>query len=242
MNHSIMYTAKVVLLLLAFSCIGCNPKYYSPNTQNVPSISSKGDSHATLSGNGNQLEVQAAYGLTESLAGQLNGGLFIPKDLENGNGGSGNFFEAGLGYFKDLDSDLIFETYGLVGFGSMENYFPTATASTSGDISASAMRIGIQPSISYEQEKFSISGSARLARLSYTGIEGDLRYGGEDQIAYLTDNNTQLLIEPAATIRGGVELFKLQLQLGYSLNLTDSEFRQDEGFATFGVVLDLPSN
>lgn len=95
---------KNLTLIIAFGSIlitGCNPKFYTPDTQNVPLISEKGETNLTLSGNGNQVEFQGAYGVTEGFAVKANGGLFIPSDLDNGNGGSGKFIEFGGGYFKD---------------------------------------------------------------------------------------------------------------------------------------------
>lgn len=102
--------------ILSLTMIACSPKYYSPNTQNVPLITEKGETNLTLSGNGNQIEIQGAYGISQSIALKANGGLFIPKDLENGNGGSGKYLEIGGGYYKALSNDLVFETYGLIGF------------------------------------------------------------------------------------------------------------------------------
>ena len=63
--------------------IACSPKYYSPNTQNVPLITEK-ERPIHPFGNGNQIEIQGAYGISQSIALKANGGLFIPKDLENG--------------------------------------------------------------------------------------------------------------------------------------------------------------
>ena len=106
----------------------CSPKFYVPNTQNVPLIREKGEVDLTLSGNGNQVEFQGAYGVSNAFAVQLNGGAFIPSDLDNGNGGSGKFVEVGGGIFKQMSDHVIFETYGIVGLGSFENHLPSTIA------------------------------------------------------------------------------------------------------------------
>ena len=62
--------------LLAIACTlisGCQPNYYIPNTQNVPLLTSKGETNLTLSGNNNfyfayhkdWFAVPTAYGLVK---------------------------------------------------------------------------------------------------------------------------------------------------------------------------------
>lgn len=228
----------LLVLLIGLGASSCNPKFYSPNTQNVPLISEKEETNLTLSGNGNQVEFQGAYGVTRNIAIQANGGLFIPSDLDNGNGGSGKFMELGAGYFQPVSEKWIFETYGLLGFGSFENHLPSTTndqPQTNGDISANIFRIGIQPNFGYKSKHFSIALSSRFINLSYSNIKGDLVFDNERQVDYLQDHAANFLIEPALTLKGGLEKFKLQLQLGYSLNLSNSDFRQDNEFLTLGL-------
>jgi hypothetical protein len=216
----------------------CSPKYYTPNTQNVPLISQKGETNLSLSGNDSQVEFQGAYGIAPGFAIQVNTGLFIPKDLDNGDGGSGKFFEAGPGYFKPISENFVFEFYGLVGAGSVENHLPSTANSnpgTKGDISANVFRYGVQPNFGYKSKYFSAAISSRIVNLRYSNIDGDLVYNGEDAVTYLQDNDSHVLIEPALTLRGGVEKIKLQLQVGYSLNVTKENFRQDDSFITFGL-------
>ncbi len=226
----------IISFLLLILITGCNPKFYSPNTQNVPLISEKGETNLTLSGNGNQIEFQGAHGITDAIAIQANGGLFIPSDLDNGDGGSGKFFEVGVGYYTPVAEGFVFETYGLIGFGNMENHFPSKPEGNTGvDISSNIVRFGIQPNFGYKSKYFSAAVSSRFVNLMYTGIEGDLIFGGENQVDYLEANKSNFLIEPALTLRGGMERLKLQLQIGYSLNLSNSDFKQDKTSMTLGL-------
>lgn len=223
---------------LALMLGGCSTKFYVPNTQNVPIIGAKGQTNLTLAGNGNQVEFQAAYGITDGLAIQANGGWVIPKDLDNGNGGSGRFVEGGLGYFNRINADFLFDTYALAGFGRMENHFPTSgttNPTTAGKILANLTRFSLQPSLSFQRRYFSITGSARVSSLNYSSVEGGLILENLDQVAYLRDNKSNFLIEPALTIRGGVEKIKLQLQILHSFNLSHSDFRQDKGLVSVGL-------
>jgi len=232
---------KKVLLFITLSSavfVGCNPKYYTPNTHNVPLISEKGETNLTLSGGDDRVEFQGAMGITNGFAIKANGGLFIPSDIENGDGGSGKFLEIGGGYFTPVGNKFVFELYGIAGVGRVENHLPsTASANpqTQGDISANIFRYGIQPNFGFKTKYFTAAISSRIVNLTYNKIEGDLIYGGESQVNYLKANDSNFLLEPALTLRGGVEKIKLQLQVGWSVNMTNSEFRQDNSFATLGL-------
>jgi len=106
---------------------------------------------------------------------------------------------------------------------------------TTGKISAGIVRASLQPSLSYHTKYFSISGSARLANLSFTNVRGSLTFSDEDQVPYLQDNKNNFLIEPALTLRAGVKKIKLQLQLMKSFNLSNSDFKQDDTLLSIGL-------
>lgn len=204
----------------------------------MPLISEKSETNLSFSGNGNQVEFQGAYGITNGFAVQANGGLYIPANLDNGNGGSGKFFELGGGYFKPVSEYFVFEAYGILGVGNMENHMPSTTADyplTKGDISANIFRVGIQPNFGFKSKYFSAAVSSRIVNLKYSNIKGDLIFENKDQVSYLTSNSSNFLLEPAITLRGGFERIKLQLQYGYSLNLSDASFRQDNSYLTLGL-------
>lgn len=230
------------IVFISFLVTGCSPIFYTPNTQNVPMISKKGDNKIVVAGNTNQVELQGAYGLSDAFAIQANAGLFIPRNLDNGDGGSGNFFEVGGGYFKSINEMFVFEAYGILGMGSMENHFKSSVEDnpgTNGDISASIYRIGVQPSFGYKSKYFEAAISTRVINLIYGNIEGDLIYRGNNQMDYLKDNKSNFLVEPAINLRGGFEKIKLQLQYGYSFNLTNSAFKQDNSYLTLGLSFKL---
>jgi len=232
---------KSLRLTIAFAGIlatSCSPKFYSPNTQNVPLMREKGQTNLTVAGNGNQVEFQGAHALTGHLAVQANGGLFIPKDLDNGNGGSGRFLEGGAGYFAPVGESFVFEAYGLLGFGGFENHLPNTVndyPGTTGKISANIARYSIQPSFGYVSKYFAVAISSRISSLNYSRINGNLTFEDVIQTNYLSSNRSTMLLEPALTIRGGLEKFKVQLQFGGSFNLTNSSFRQDNSYMTLGL-------
>ncbi|MDD2412016.1 MAG: hypothetical protein RBS19_01855 [Bacteroidales bacterium] len=229
------------LLIIIFATLGiasCSPKFYTPNSHNVPLLSEKGEASLTLTGNGNQLEFQGAYAITNHIAIKADGGIFSPSDINNGNGGSGKFGELGVGYFTPIHENWIFETYGIVGYGGFENHMPSTQEnypSTKGNISAKLLRVGIQPNFGFKSKYFSAAVSSRIVNLSYNNIKGDLIYRDISQTQYLKNNSSHFLVEPALTLRGGTESFKLQLQYGYSFNLTNKSFKQDVMFLTAGI-------
>lgn len=221
---------------------GCTSTYYMPNTQNVPAIDAKSGTSVGLAGNGEQVEFQAAYGITDALAIQANAAWFIPHDQDNGNGGSGSLYEGGVGYYKNISDRWLFDTYALVGSGRMENHFPSTLPSapgTTGKIQADALRYGLQPGVTYHTPYFSVSGSVRAMQLSYSNITGSLYLDNVQQQQYLADKSNSFLFEPAITIRGGLERVKLQLQLLHSINLTHSDFKQNNTLLSFGLNFSL---
>ncbi len=229
---------KLTLIVVGLGLASCSPKFYTPNTQNVPLLTEKGETDLTVSGNVNQVEFQGAYAITENVAIMANGGLFIPSNLDNGNGGSGKFVELGAGYFMPIQEHWVFETYGIIGLGGFENHLPSTVndyPQTSGKISATILRAGVQPSFGFKSKYFTAAVSSRIVHLSYSKIKGDLTFEDKLQADYLKKNSSNFLLEPALTIRGGLEKFKLQIQLGYSLNMSNIHFRQDKMFLTVGL-------
>jgi len=238
-----MKNYKLSLVCIGLLAASCSPKFYSPNTQNVPLIQEKGQFSLNVNGGGGgQIGFQGAVGVTDAVAVQASAGLFISGDESNGNGGSGNLVEGGVGFYRPLGEKFVFETYGLFGFGHFENHLPTTADQydgTSGNMSGSILRYGVQPNFGFVTKYFTIGISSRLVLLDYYNIDGNLTYDNRDQVAYLRDNRSNFLIEPALTIRGGLEKIKLQLQIGSSFNVTNSDFRQDKGFATLGLNFNL---
>jgi len=218
---------------------GCTPIYYSPNTQNVPLLRGKGDHSVSVTGNDTRGELQAAYAVGNRLALGVTGGRFRQKDNASGDGGSGTFGEVAVGYFQNISEHVVFETYGLVGVGSVENHFPSSVAAnpgTDGKIASDLMRFGVQPALGYRGRLFEAAISTRVASLNYSNASGGLVFDRQAQVGYLASNNRLWLVEPALTLRGGARFLKLQLQIGRSVNLTNADFRQDKSHATLGIV------
>lgn len=239
MKHT---TLNLALLFITLLAVCCSPIYYSPNSHNVPLLRTKGDVRVGLHGNATRLEASTAFAVDDNVGLTLDGGIFFPADDEQGDGGKGQFIQAGGGYFRPLNERLVFETYGIIGYGKVENHFPSTLdsfAQTTGIVETNLLRFGIQPSIGFTSRYFDAAFSTRLCGLSYFNTGGSLVFANTDQVAYLEEQNTQFLIEPALTLRGGYDYLKVQLQIGRSFNLSNPDFRQDEGHVTIGLIYSL---
>jgi hypothetical protein len=129
--------------------------------------------------------------------------------------------------------------FGLLGGGNVENHFPSTVSSnpgTTGTLEAKLSRFGVQPSVGFRSRYVEAVGSVRVLGLRYSDVSGSLIFGGEDQVQAVRGQSRHTLLEPAVTVRGGFETWKLQLQLGWSFNKGHSSFRQEEAYLTAGVV------
>lgn len=229
------------LLLATAALAACNPTYYAPSTQNVPLLREQGEVVGAATTDGNRFEVQGAWAAGDHLALLAGGSLYRPSDLDNGNGGSGHVVEGGIGYFTSVGERFTLEVHSLAGFGSFENHFPAAGGGSAGRIEGKLLRVGVQPALGYRWGRVEAAASTRLARLRYSDLQGSLVHDGADQVARLRDASSYLLLEPALTVRGGTDRVMLQLQAGWSVNVTESDFPQDDSMLTVGVVFRLPS-
>jgi hypothetical protein len=238
--RNITQAGGAVALMLVLT--GCAPVYYVPNVQNVPMLQGKGDGtfavHAANLGG----DIQGAYAVAEHVGIMVNAAVWHPKDDKDGDGASGGLFEVGVGYHHNLAGNLTWENYLLLGGGSLENHFPSTAAqypATTGKLDAKFTRYGIQPSLSLHSRVFDSAVSLRLLGLHYSDVSGNLTYASQDQVAYLNSLSSQFLVEPAFTFKAGWDPIKLQLQLGFSKNVTTQDFRMRNGYVSLGLVYDL---
>jgi hypothetical protein len=223
--------------MAALGLQACAPKYYASNSQTVPLFTEEGQGAASIALNPdlNRAEVRAAYAVGPGLGLQLNSAMYFPRDDSAGDGGSGSLFEAGVGHYRPLPNNLVLELWGLAAYGGLENHF-TFTGGDGGNLHASLVRVALQPGLGYKGRRFEAAVSSRLGVLQYFNIRGDLVSGGESQREYLRDHSLQVLLEPALTLRGGLDILKLEAQIGGSVNLTDRDFPQDDNWASLGLV------
>jgi len=81
-----------------------------------------------------------------------------------------------------------------------------------------------------KSEYFSCGFSSRFVHLSFYEIEGDLLFNDISELTYLQENDQHFLLEPGLLLKGQLDRSSLGLQMGYSINLTDSDFRQFDSY------------
>ena len=219
---------KLWLLLVCAVVVisGCSPIYYAPNTLNVPMIREKGQVVVSAHrGDHGSFNFQGAYSPKQNWAVTADG-FWAEEGTSSSIKGSGHMINGGAGYYRPLNSHFMWDTYGILGFGSVENSFSQR------DVSSSFVRYGVQPSIGFQSKYFDAFVATRIVGLGYFHTTGSEAI----EVQYLKDTRTQFLLEPAVTIRGGYDFVKAQFQLGHSHNMTNSNFKQDEDIVSLGVV------
>ena len=213
-------------LCAAVLLAGCTPIYYAPNTLNVPMIRAKGE--GVISGHigdHNSPNFQGAYSPKQNWA-IVADGFWASEGSADSIEGSGHLITGGAGYYRPVRTHFMWDTYGILGFGSVRNTFEQS------EVRSSFVRYGFQPSVGYQSKYFDAAVASRFVGLSYFHTNGS----DPVEVPYLKNTGTQFLFEPALILRGGYDFLKFQAQYGHSFNLTNSSFKQDEEILSFGVV------
>jgi hypothetical protein len=218
------------LLLLPIFLVSCSTYYYAPNSHNVPLFKEKNEVRADIKGtigdDFNGFEAQAAYSITDNVA--VMGNYIMGKggtssDL-NGRWGRGHLVEGGAGYYKEIVKDLVFESYGGVGFGRVKNHH--YEGGYAGSSTHNLFRVFLQPQIGYASNVFDAAFSTRfgLLRFNQSQNSNSAYYTPSvmSQLSYINANPNSIMAEPAITMRLGWKYVKLQLQATASYNLSNS--------------------
>lgn len=241
-------------LLLSIATIplitACSPVFYSPSSQHIPLLTEENEFSASASyitaASTESMAVKAAYSISPRWALMAGGSShFRGETSPTTSSGGGGYVEAGGGYFTKISQKFVYETYGLLGFGSMDNRFPQSVSNypnTNGRIKASLLSFALQPSIGFKSRYFEAALSTRTSLINYGNIRGHLITQNVDQQSpssqqeYLADRRNNFLLEPALTLRGGLGSLKLELQTGVSVNLSNPDFPQDASWVSLGLV------
>ena len=205
---------------------GCSPIYYAPNTLNVPMIRAKGEGAVSGHiGDHGSLNFQGAYSPKQNWA-VVADGFWASEGSAGTIDGRGHLITGGAGYYRPLSTHFMWDTYGILGSAASRILLHSAT------FGRDFVRYGVQPSAGYQSKYFDAAVASRFVGLAYFHTNGS----DPLEVQYLQNAGTQFLFEPALTLRGGYDFLKVQAQLGYSYNLTNSNFKQDEEILSIGVV------
>ena len=242
-KQSVRYLFLSMSILSGFILVsGCTHYYYVPNAHNVPLFQEKNEARLSAAVSvGDEYQggdFQAALAVSDHIGIMVNG--FTAKGEKEyeefhlfstaqdheiiRNTGKGEFLEFGPGYYLPFPNheNILFETFAGLGFGNVSSGYNSQRSHVR------FQRYSLQPSFGYTGRVFDIAFSMRFALLDYTDINYSSIPDAEAEYLHnLKVNNLSLLYEPALTIRLGYQNVKLQTQLGFSENASDTDFRDN---------------
>ncbi len=229
----------ILLFLVVLYFSNCTHMYYVPNGQNIPMLRKQGDiqlgANVFVAAESEGYNFHGAYAATDKWAINLNA-IYGYGDYSDENG-NGFFTEAGAGYFKELSDLFVFETYADIGLGNVKNSYGNGLGSSDMGFT----RHSIQPSISLATKYFDAAISLRTAGLYYyrIGAYSITNQHEWDHVEYIRKNPFSIMLEPAITLRGGVDPVKFQMQYILSFNLNNPDMNYEPFIWNFGFEFNL---
>jgi len=245
-----MHRMTIQLLALAVGTLSillqaCNTAYV-PNTVNVPLMRNANEARIYADP---KINVQASYAITNEI-GVMASAHIVTERTNDSNAaviqrGSGSQYEAGIGYQKMLmqnvitSGDLVGEVYVGGGFGSLR--FDNVADNKSYEVSAT--KIFLQPSLGFSHQYIEVAFTPRVVALMYG--EPTTQYtDAELDIKELPNRSMPMhwFIEPAITVRGGIQEVKLQFQIGQSFQLSSTALAHEKLILVVGASFNLGRN
>lgn len=230
--------ASVISVLLQ----ACNTAYV-PNTVNVPLMRNANEFRLYADP---KINVQASYAITDEVGVMASGHLVTDRKNDGDTGviqqGSGSQYEAGIGYQRLLmrnvitSGDLVGEVYVGAGFGSLRLDHVVDNKS----YEVSAMKIFLQPSLGFSHQYIEVAFTPRVVGLMYG--EPTTQYTDDELDIKELPNRTKPMhwfVEPAITVRAGIQEVKLQFQIGQSFHLSSTPLAHERVILTLGASVNL---
>lgn len=220
--------SNVFLIVGVLLFCACAPTYI-PNARHVPLISEQGQLNlgaAVLPG----LEVQSAYGISDQLAVMGNASFRSTSSTTNENYSRQNYGELAVGYFNNLETNLLFEVYGGYGFGaSSSRYDSNSSLGVSYNDSGNYGKVFIQPNIGFSSQFLDLALSGRMAYVAFNNFETNRTLDNYSTSA--------VFFEPALVTKLGYDPFKFVAMLGMNIPLDQPNSRFAPNFPLFTVSL-----
>jgi hypothetical protein len=239
---------KLFLSLASVICFcSCTHVYYAPSSANTPLFREKNEGMVNAAFIGSDetsgVQVQSAYAVGKNVGVQLN---FMTMGESNNTSynnqnvkekGRGTYIEAAAGYFTPFTNrKFVFETYGGIGGGVINNHYASSESSKVG-----LTKLFLQPAIGLRLPNYQMSiatkFSAAMLRIKSSDLSGSglpLEYA---QLYYINDHKTSFLLEPTLTFRGGLKGVMLQAQITFSLNLNNNNLPQEDDLFSLGIII-----
>ena len=246
-SHLFPVTIKPVLffIIVALALSSCNVAYI-PNKHNVPLLEEKGDASVSIS----TTNLQGAYAFSDHVAVITN--LYFREnnwdDIPDTNNTitsdyhSNRFLaEAGLGYFKQLGNEGVFEIYGGGGIGNLGFEQIEYNSSLDRTYQATISKAFIQPDIGFQTEYFDLVFSTRFSYLGFHNVDTsnyNLRSLEQDKL-YNLDKQAFFFLEPALTLKFGYKFINAYTQAIVATKLNPQRLNYRNFGVNMGIELDL---
>lgn len=211
-----------ILLICVFNA--CAPELYYPTMQNILAFKEKGEFRGSAAFTDFGYDIQSAYAVSNHV-GVMAHYMQYKNDAVDNNYKTPSFgsgYEVGAGYFT-TKKNLIFETYGFVGKGKVENGQGLLNGiffQPYGKLSANMHRLALQQSVTYSKKYFEVALSTRLSHVRYGNISNEpYEFNQVDVAEFLRNNKNYTFLEPALTLRFGLKNAKIYFQMQRSILL-----------------------
>ncbi|WP_207533228.1 hypothetical protein [Desertivirga arenae] len=247
------YLAFIGFAFILFSS-GCNHYYYAPSSNFTPLFTEKDELSFNLHDSlgwehaGGEFQGAWAFGkhtavMASIFSATAEEGTVETSNTTEGNEskdwGDGTYYEGAFGYFTALTKGEsyrkgVFEIYGGVGKGNVTNSFGLYRT-----IENSFTKVFVQPSLGYKSKVFDLAFSGKLSFVDigfkgssrgYPSLESDL-----NDLQFVQAHPKSLMWEPGLVAELGWLPIKVKMQLTRSINLTYSEYPQDNFIFAIGV-------
>ncbi len=233
------------ITMIGVFCISCSHYYYGPNSNNTPLLKEKEaklNLQYAATTEFEAFEVQSAAAISKHTGVMLNyitGGGNDNNDFFGSNGESGHAheFEFGAGYFTPIkNTALVFETFGGMGFGAINNTHYRSELSK-----VKFTKYFIQPEIGVRKNGFEFGFSSRFSfvnqTLDFSSVTSDNNDDAFDDLIYLKERPGSFLWEPGIVLRAGGQKFLVQVQYTWSTNINNPEMKQEHGIFNIGFCI-----
>jgi hypothetical protein len=213
--------------------------YYAPTGTNAPLLANKNDISFSASGawadNSQGGQIDAAY-LAGNHVGIMASYSSLKNDPSSGERGKQKHFEFGAGYVNKLSDLWLFESYGGLGFGKMENFHET------GNSTVRTKNYYLQPAIAVNTKnkgfQFGFISKFNVVNfnLGDTTFDNDREPFVTNQMKLIGDNPTHIFWEPGIVLRGGWKEIVFQAGYQISKDLSDKDLQTANGNFSMGVT------
>lgn len=223
----------------------CNVAYI-PNRHNVPLMEEKGDASISIS----TTNLQGAYAISDHMA--VMGNVYFRENSWENNPDSNttltmdyqaNRFlgELGIGYYKPLSDNAVFELYGGGGLGNIGFELEDSNPLYDREYKANIQKLFIQPDIGFHSEYFDFVFSTRFSLLNFYDVD-TTNYtipNLDSDNLYNLDKQPYIFLEPALTLRFGYKFIKAYTQAIVATKLNPEQINYRSFGVNVGIELDL---